>query len=425
MSTTRPRRVAVLADTDSRWKWGMLTARQLEPTDGITPYLLRQADTPSARQLAAAGVEPGTVVPVSIPELTIRLAEQPSDVLVIALAGGGVAATVHALAAGWPGGHRRPVLVSGYFGVVYEKLLEGLAGRAGSDLVLANSPADAERFREAYAGLGLDPVAIVETSLPFLGEPVVRTTGRRFTVTFAAQPSVPAAEADRRYLVERLIRHARLHPDRLVRLKLRGVPGERLTHPEPHPYPGLLRRAGRVPPNLQLSIGGMGEVLAATDLLVTVSSTAALEAMQAGIPSVVLTDFGVREALGNQYFVGSGCLGSFDELDDGLAPSVDPGWARRHGVGGPGPAAFRARVGELLDGELPPPRPYYTLRRSPAYLPALLAGYGLGPDGRPLRSLAGGRRSRLLRSAVRGTARTFYRTGSHVVAPALRKLGAL
>lgn len=424
MSPTRPRRVAVLADTDSRWKWGMLTAGQLRPTDGIDPYQLDRGDRPSPRQLAEAGVDPEALVATTMSELPHRLAELPPDVLVIALGGGGVVAAVHALAAGWPVERRRPVLVSGYFGVVYEKLVEGLVGRVGTDVVLANSPADVARFRSVYAGLGLDPAPIVEAGLPFLAEPAGPAGPHPFTLTFATQPSVPGSQLDRSYLVARLIRHARLHPDRRVLLKLRSVPGERVTHAEPYPYPALLRRAGDLPPNLHLDIGAMTEVLAATDLLVTVSSTAALEAMHAGVPTVLLTDFGVRESLGNAHFVGSGCLASFDEVDDGLTPLVDAGWARQHGVGGPNPDPFRARVADLLDAEPPALRPYYTLRRSPVYLPRLLASYGLAADGRPL-AAGGAGNVRLLRRVVRSTARTFYRTGAEVVAPALRKLGAL
>ncbi|MEA5054830.1 MAG: DUF6716 putative glycosyltransferase [Propionicimonas sp.] len=428
MSPTRPRRVAVLADTDSRWKWGMLTAGQLEPTEAVLPCLLQRSDPPSARQFHAAGVDPDAVLPLSMAELPHRLAAHPPDVLVIALGGGGVIATVHALLAGWPAGLRRPVLVSGYFGVVYEKLVEGLAGRAGTDVVLANSPADVERFRTVYTGLGIDPAPVVETSLPFLPEPAARRASRPFTLTFATQPSVPASQADRSDLVDRLVRHARLHPERRVLLKLRSMPGERVTHAEPYPYPALLRRvAGDLPPNLQLDISAMDEVLVTTDLLVTVSSTAALEAMHAGVPTVLLTDFGVRESLGNAHFVGSGCLASFDEIDDGRAPVTDAAWARRHGVGGAGPEAFRARVADLLDNDLPPLLPYYTLRRSPAYLPWLLADYGLAPDGTAAHPVPDqpGEPVRLLRRAVRSTARSVYRTGAEVVAPALRKWGAL
>lgn len=417
----------MLADSDSRWKWGMLTARQLEPVEEIDPYLLDQANGPSLRQLVSAGVDPDVMARVTMPELVEVLAERPPEVLVISLPGGGVVAACRALASQWPAG-RRPLLVSGYVGVVYEKFVEGALARAGTDVVLANCRQDADRLARLYTDLGLDPAVVVETRLPFLREPVVRPVERPFTVTFAGQPGVPWLQSDRAHLTERLVRHARAHPERVVNIKLRSAPGERVTHAEPYPYPTLLRRfAGRLPDNLHIMLGDMGEVLGGTDLLVTVSSTAALEAMSAGVATALLTDFGVNEQLGNAYFTGSGCLVGFDQVDAGAAPTVNPEWADRHGVRPLGPQLYRARISRLLGSEPPPIRQYHTMARSPAYLTRLLASYGLAPDGGPLIGHGTDRRAaaRFVRRAVRSTARTAYRTGAAVVAPTLRKWGSL
>lgn len=403
----------------------MLTAGLLAPPADIDSYQLDRLNPPSRRQLAEAGVDIEALTTLRMGDLAAVLTERPPDVLILALPGGGTIAARHALAARWSSDLRRPLLVTGYVGVVYEKLVEGALARAGSDIVLANSGHDAARFRRLYRDLGLDPDPVVEAGLPFLRGPEAPRAGRRFTVTFAGQPGVPAGEADRTYLVDRLIRHARLHPERVVNIKLRSMPGERVTHAEPYPYPAILRRApGPLPENIRITLGDMGEALRATDLLVTVSSTAALEAMNASVPTVLLTDFGVREQLGNAHFAGSGCLASFDEVDAGIAPLVDPDWAAEHGVDPLGPEQFVARVSALLAAEPPPLRPYYTMARSPAYLSRLLASYGLGPDGRPATAWNGST-VRLARRALRSTARTLYRTGTHVVAPALRKLASL
>src|SRR5262245_41060910 len=49
-------RVAVLADSDTRWKWGALPARRLAPESAVHGYLLRGRATPTPRQLAETGV---------------------------------------------------------------------------------------------------------------------------------------------------------------------------------------------------------------------------------------------------------------------------------------------------------------------------------------------------------------------------------
>ncbi|MET9321230.1 DUF6716 putative glycosyltransferase [Streptomyces sp. NPDC003038] len=430
------KRVAVLADSDTRWKWGALTARRLVPDHQLTGYLLRGRATPTARQLGEVGVQADRLTEVTCAEFLAGIERERYDVIVLALVGGAVQAVLHGARALWPTPCERPVLVTGYVGVVYEKLADGLLLRHGADVVLANSRHDAERFRAVYEGVGADASAVTETALPFLGgapyEPA--GSGRAHAVVFAVQPSVPDGRADRAYLLERAAAHARLHPEREVLIKLRSRPGEHTTHLEEQPYQRLAARLpGGLPPNCRLVYGNMGEVLDGAGLLVTVSSTAALESLHRGIPTAVLTDLGIREALGNHHFLGSGCLASWDQLDAGLLPRGDPHWLAAQGVTGPAAhdayARARARVAGL-PGRLPPPDPYYTLTTAPRYLPAILARHHLAPDGTPLPGAARptARESRLrrrLHAHLRDAARGAYRHGVQRVAPVIRRMGEL
>ncbi|MFE6910439.1 DUF6716 putative glycosyltransferase [Streptomyces erythrochromogenes] len=438
------KRVAVLADSDTRWKWGATTARHLVPDHELTGYLLRGRATPTARQLGEVGVRADRLAEVTCAEFLAEIERERYDVVVLALVGGAVQAVLHGARALWPAPARRPVLVTGYVGVVYEKLADGLLLRHGADLVLANSRHDAERFRAVYEGVGADAGAVTETALPFLGGAPYEPAGSRaHTVVFAVQPSVPDSRADRAYLLERAAGHARKHPDREVLIKLRSKPGEHTTHLEEQPYQRLAERIpGGLPANCRLVYGNMGEVLDGTDLLVTVSSTAALESLHRSVPTAVLTDLGVREALGNHHFLGSGCLASWDQIDSGLLPEGDPVWLAAQGVRAPGAGACggaggdahavaRAKVAGLLAAtRLPPPAPYYTLTTAPGYLPGILARHRLAPDGTPMpgaaRQEAGeSRLRRRLRAHLREAARGAYRHGVQRVAPVIRRLGEL
>ncbi|MFI2778314.1 DUF6716 putative glycosyltransferase [Streptomyces sp. ALB3] len=439
-------RIAVLADSDTRWKWGALTARRLsgaadagaaERPVEISGLLLRGRATPTPRQLAEVGevgVDAGRVREVTAVEFLHTVRDEAYDVVVLALVGGAVQAMIHGLAALDP--PRRPVVVTGYVGVVYEKLADGLLLRHGADIVLANSRHDAARFRAVYEGVGADASSVTEAALPFLGGEPHRAVEGRDTVVFAAQPSVPASRADRMYLLRRLVEHARLHPGREVVLKLRSKPGEHTTHIEELPYQRLAERIpGGLPPNLRLVYGHMGEVLDRTDLLVTVSSTAALESLHRRIPTAVLSDLGVREALGNHHFIGSGLITSWDHLDGGIRPEPDEEWLAGQGVAADGTygAAYdtaRARVAALLAaGPLPRLTPYYTPATAPGYLPGILARHHLGPDGHPLPGAVAPRETGRVRGAVRETvrnaARGAYRHGVQRVAPVIRRMGEL
>ncbi|MFD9357625.1 DUF6716 putative glycosyltransferase [Streptomyces sp. NPDC060031] len=462
-------RVAVLADSDTRWKWGALTARRLASGPGaereagleaglephLTGYLLRGRATPTARQLGEVGVRADRLTEVTCAQFLAELRRERYDVVVLALVGGAVQAVLHGARALWPEPAHRPVLVTGYVGVVYEKLADGLLLRHGADLVLANSRHDAGRFRAVYEGVGADASAVTETALPFLeGAPYEPAGSGAHTVVFAVQPSVPQSRADRTYLLGRAAEHARLHPEREVLVKLRSRPGEHTTHLEEFPYQRLVERIpGGLPANCRLVYGNMGEVLDGADLLVTVSSTAALESLHRGVPTAVLTDLGVREVLGNHHFLGSGCLASWDQLDAGLLPQGDPAWLAAQGVTGPAAArrvpvaadddahahaaaddsyaAARARLARLLElGPLPAVAPYYTRVTAPGYLPGILARHHLAPDGTPLPGavrVEGGesRLRRRVRAHVREAARGAYRQGVQRVAPLIRRLGEL
>ncbi|MES9618236.1 DUF6716 putative glycosyltransferase [Streptomyces tuirus] len=453
-STPKRPRIAVLADSDTRWKWGALTADRIAPGPSMEAapregaqigplldgFLLRGRATPTPRQLQEVGVRADSLREVTAAEFLRAMAEETYDVLVLSLVGGAVQAMLHGLARVWEHRTSRPVVVTGYVGVVYEKLADGLLLRHGADLVLANSRQDADRFRAVYEGVGADASAVTEVALPFLGgapyegehDPSAKQGRRPYTVVFAAQPSVPDSRKDRTYLLNRLVRHARRHPEREVLLKLRSKPGEHTTHIEELPYQKLVQRLDP-PANFRLVYGNMGEVLDRTDLLVTVSSTAALESLHRRIPTVVLSDLGIRESLGNHHFVGSGCLASWDQLDAGHRPTPDEEWVSRQGVAADGSydSAFdaaRKRIAELLGrpGGLPPLTPYYTPVTAPGYLPGILARHHLGPDGTPLPGApAADKEPGPVRQIVRRAARGAYRHGVQRVAPVIRRMGEL
>ncbi|WP_345660597.1 DUF6716 putative glycosyltransferase [Streptomyces venetus] len=454
-STPKRPRIAVLADSDTRWKWGALTAHRIAPGPSMETgpredaqvgpaldgFLLRGRATPTPRQLEEVGVRADSLREVTAVEFLRAMEEESYDILVLALVGGGVQAMLHGLKRAWENRTSRPVVVTGYVGVVYEKLADGLLLRHGADLVLANSRQDAERFRAVYDGVGADASSVTEVALPFLGGAAYEGEHTPYTVVFAAQPSVPENRKDRTYLLNRLVQHARRHPEREVLLKLRSKPGEHTTHIEELPYQKLVQRLDP-PANFRLVYGNMGEVLDHTDLLVTVSSTAALESLHRRVPTVVLTDLGVREALGNHHFVGSGCLASWDQLDAGHRPVPDAEWVARQGVvaggtsrtesgGGSYESAFdaaRERIAELLGrpGGLPPLAPYYTPVTAPGYLPGILARHHLGPDGTPLPGApAADKDPGPVRQIVRRAARGAYRHGVQRVAPVIRRMGEL
>jgi len=111
---------------------------------------------------------------------------------------------------------------------------------------------------------------------------------------------------------------------------VRAVGEEQQTHREQWPYPVLLAdlaAQGRIVPSAVGLLGGsMDEALGSARALVTVSSTAGLEAMAVGLPTLIISDFGVSTDMINTVFDGSGCLGTLDDLRRDMINTPDPGW---------------------------------------------------------------------------------------------------
>jgi hypothetical protein len=426
--------VHVIADSDTRWKWGALLASQLAP-DGVVPvvhgHLLPGRATPSDQQLDDVGAKTESLRREGIGELLHELAVDGGDVVVLACVGGTIQSLLHALAQAWQNRSDRPVVVTGYVGVVYERMVDGLLLRAGADVVLANSPGDAAKFRAVYEAIDVDPKTIVRTALPFLGgaqyDPSAVGRDRPFTVTFVVQPSVPARREERRYALEQAAEHARRWPDRRVIVKLRGRPGEQTTHVERHHYATLLPDA-EIPANLEFVYGQMSDVLDRTDLCLTVSSTAALESMHRSIPTGILTDFGVREGLGNHVFLPSAAFTSWSAVHSGAIPGLNRQWASDNGVGDDDPyAQLRPRIAELIADRsvLKPIRPWFTLVDHPAYLPQLLERNGLDDHGLPLATYRNAHGAGIGRRALRASARRVYRVSVRKIEPRIRRWAQL
>lgn len=175
---------------------------------------------------------------------------------------------------------------------------------------------------------------------------------------FASQAIVPRERADRLRVARLLVDAARADPDKRVVVKERGVAGEHQTHEQRYGYPDLLRTLAPLPSNLVVSTESMSRALDSAEGLVTVSSTAAIEAVARDIPVIALDSFGVDDKLINPVFVGSGLFGSEDAVirREFLLPPRE--WLAHNYFHDPAQDDWVVRVGELVArrraGELPP-----------------------------------------------------------------------
>lgn len=325
--------ILVVADTDSYVKWGAALASQLPHEWNSELVLLQTPAAPSARQLrvALAGTRftPADACAASLAELGGIVGSRQPDAVLLALRGPLVRVVVPAVA----GGTARPLLVSGFPGLTIPAEPKAVVYREQCDLVVLHSRREVREFRANAELLGIDTVEFALATLPFLRAGARRLARSAGDLVFAAQAKVPPERDDRVRVLRWLADAARRRPHRRVVVKVRARAGEAQTHAEAHDYAELLADAAvraelgnALPPNLVVEDGPMAEHLARASALVTVSSTAVLEAVAAGVPALVIDEFGVTPKLINTVFDGSGLFGGADALVAGDARHPDPEW---------------------------------------------------------------------------------------------------
>jgi hypothetical protein len=222
----------------------------------------------------------------------------------------------------------RPVLLSGFPGLTIPAVHKAVIYREQTDLLVLHSRREVREFRANAVELGLDRAFGLAT-LPFLAPTASGATAAGASagtdIVFAAQAKVPSERDDRLRVLEALAAYARRHPEHRVVVKVRARRGEAQTHLEAFDYAELLDELD-VPPNLVVEDGPMADKLARAAALVTVSSTAALEAVALGLPVLLIDDFGVSPALINTVFEGSGLFGSTLDLVEGRFRLADAAW---------------------------------------------------------------------------------------------------
>jgi hypothetical protein len=143
-----------------------------------------------------------------------------------------------------------------------------------------------------------------------------------------------------------ILREAALaRPDRRVVVKLRSRAGENETHHIRASYESLLQDRPR---NLVFSYQPMRMALAGAEGLVTVSSTAAIEALAVGVPVIALDTFGISKENLNIVFRGSGLLGSATDAVERRFRHPSPGWLMQNYVHDAGDATWWDDVERLV-----------------------------------------------------------------------------
>lgn len=320
-----------IADSDSYVKWGAALLGQAPEHWQRSLIVLASPVLPSAEQLSSALT--GTAEAIGLPPildlsaLALRIAVLKPDVVLLSVRGPLVKVVVRAIVGV---SVVRPVIVSGLPGISIPATKRAVANRAQVDYFVLHSRREIREFEELASGMDVEMLFGLAT-LPFLPPKPLpqKTQGRNQNgeVIFAAQAKVPAQKVDRLALLSWLAESARRHPYLRVIVKVRASRGELQTHAERFDYADLIGQLDPpAPRNLVVAGGAMSDHLAGAVGLVTVSSTAAIEAIALSVPVIIVTDFGVSRELINTVFDGSGLFGNSGDLVEGRFRHPNPAW---------------------------------------------------------------------------------------------------
>ncbi|WP_350269451.1 DUF6716 putative glycosyltransferase [Brevibacterium sp. CBA3109] len=346
--SVEPIRIVSVSDSESYLKWATQLLSSLPGVEAHV-YLIDSPILPTAEQIthAIAGTAwAGRTIPVvTRTDLAHIITDHHADIVLGAATGPIVAQlflTAHLL-------DHRPALVSGLPGMGLPASKKGMNYRRLMDAFITHSFAEVAQYTEVSA-LTQVPCEIYLTRLPMLrstGIPQLVTPASAFqpdageaskpmqtevprTLVFAPQAKVPEALGDREAIVAALAEFASRHADSNAVIKMRSRPGEHETHHEQHSYVDIrkgLRDLG-VPgtERIELGYGPLDDFLVPGAALVTVSSTAALEAFDRGIPTLLISDFGFDRNLLNEAFADSGATGSLAEVTAGTIGFPTSAW---------------------------------------------------------------------------------------------------
>ncbi|WP_297771176.1 DUF6716 putative glycosyltransferase [uncultured Roseovarius sp.] len=219
----------------------------------------------------------------------------------------------------------------------------GFANRMPCDGVFLFPQSDLKTFADYAAQQAAHDSSLgaplVDFGHPTFLEPAPNPPGDladRRDIYFFAQAISPLTRRGRVHVLNVMTALAEAYPHRDVWIKLRHLPDENQTHlhREKHDYARLMDSARQPwPANLKLTACSMQEAIERAALGITCTSTAAIDLIREGVPTMVYVDYvdaymDPMAAAMRRIFAQSGVIVTLDDLLHLRHGTPDPDWLR-------------------------------------------------------------------------------------------------
>lgn len=186
-------------------------------------------------------------------------------------------------------GNNRPCFIAFQPGLEFTPE-KGIHNRRNFDVLFLNNQDDVDKHGASVGGQRRTQVG---WGHPYFMKPTRLLDDAGGEIYFFAQAISPKSYNGRLHVAEVLKAIALANPERKLVVKLRHLPTENTVHvhKEEYNYPDLFEDLWDVPDNIEFSACSMKEALSRASIAITCTSTAAMDSISAGIPTIVYVDY--------------------------------------------------------------------------------------------------------------------------------------
>ncbi len=230
--------------------------------------------------------------------------------------------------------NQRPYVITVYPGLILRYGYDGFSVRAPADQIWLNCERDLKSYSAMCEAFELDGSNARLFGNASLLEVINRnqTAAMKGPIVFFEQAVIPRYFLERTYLVDRLCELALRNPERQVLVKARAAGKKETLHRAWHPIEKLFekkkKKDGGLPGNISLTEEKVPSLLRRASHCLTISSTVAVEAISAKVPTTIITDFGAHDDYGLHYFYGSGLCANFSSVDVNVTREPRAEWLK-------------------------------------------------------------------------------------------------
>lgn len=216
---------------------------------------------------------------------------------------------------------KRPYVICVYPGLVLRYAFDGFAMRCQADQVWLNCRRDLALYTSMCDAFNVDSSNGKLFGNASLLNKIDRTTNENLKgpIVFFEQAIIPRHFEERTYLLNQLCHIAEKYPDREVIVKVRTVGAQETLHQSWYAMDAIFEKKRKstegVPVNIKITSESATSLLEKASSCITISSTVAVEAIHAGVPTTIISDFGAHDDYGLQYFYESGIVKRFEDFD--------------------------------------------------------------------------------------------------------------